>query len=168
MRGGEELRGLSQWVQLYTGAQINFGDLTLYLTFLKTPIACQTATVSSLLFPLIDLQPSRSPNRCAPATSCRLHWRFYRAVVGKSDEIIAYCFSVTKIKVSLNESVISTDHWFLKHFVQCNRSLVFKSQQHLYFLPENLRFKNKMIDFAHHCYRGSVGVLSSTYVVTCR
>jgi hypothetical protein len=28
--GGEggELRGLSQWVQLYTGAQINFGDLT--------------------------------------------------------------------------------------------------------------------------------------------
>ncbi len=28
-RGGRgELRGLSQWVQLYTGAQINFGDLT--------------------------------------------------------------------------------------------------------------------------------------------
>ncbi len=30
--GGGELRGLSQWVQLYTGAQINFGDLTPYLT----------------------------------------------------------------------------------------------------------------------------------------
>jgi hypothetical protein len=29
-RGGRvELRGLSQWVQLYTGDQINFGDLTL-------------------------------------------------------------------------------------------------------------------------------------------
>ncbi len=27
-----ELRGLSRWVQLYTGAQINFGDLALYLT----------------------------------------------------------------------------------------------------------------------------------------
>ncbi len=30
---GGELRGLSQWVQLYIGAQINFGDLTPYLTF---------------------------------------------------------------------------------------------------------------------------------------
>ncbi len=30
---GGVLRGLSQWVQLYTGAQINFGDLTPYLTF---------------------------------------------------------------------------------------------------------------------------------------
>ncbi len=29
---GGELPGLSQWVQLYTGAQINFGDLTPYLT----------------------------------------------------------------------------------------------------------------------------------------
>ncbi len=31
--GGGQLRGLSQWVQLYTGAQINFGDLTPYLTY---------------------------------------------------------------------------------------------------------------------------------------
>ncbi len=31
--GGGELRGLSQLVQLYTGAQINFGDLTPYLTY---------------------------------------------------------------------------------------------------------------------------------------
>ncbi len=33
--GGGELRGLSanEYVQLYTGAQINFGDLTLYLTY---------------------------------------------------------------------------------------------------------------------------------------
>ncbi len=31
--GAVELRGLSQWVQLCTGAQINFGDLTSYLTF---------------------------------------------------------------------------------------------------------------------------------------
>ncbi len=30
--GGGGLRGLSQWVQLYTGAQRNFGDLTPYLT----------------------------------------------------------------------------------------------------------------------------------------
>jgi hypothetical protein len=34
--GGGELRGLSQWVQLYTGAQINFGDLTPYLTYAET------------------------------------------------------------------------------------------------------------------------------------
>ncbi len=31
--GGGELRGLSQRVQLYTGGQINFGDLTPYLTY---------------------------------------------------------------------------------------------------------------------------------------
>ncbi len=30
---GVELRGLCQWVQLYTEAQINLGDLTPYLTF---------------------------------------------------------------------------------------------------------------------------------------
>jgi hypothetical protein len=33
MRGGEGLRGLSEWVQLYTGDQITFGDLTPYLTY---------------------------------------------------------------------------------------------------------------------------------------
>ncbi len=32
-RGGGELRCLSQWVQLYTGAHINFGDLTPYWTY---------------------------------------------------------------------------------------------------------------------------------------
>ncbi len=31
--GGGELRGVSQRVQLYTGAQINFGDVTPYLTY---------------------------------------------------------------------------------------------------------------------------------------
>ncbi len=29
--GGGGLQGLSQWVQLYTGAQLNFGDLIPYL-----------------------------------------------------------------------------------------------------------------------------------------
>ncbi len=33
MRGGPELQGLSQRVQLYSGAQINFGDLSPYLTY---------------------------------------------------------------------------------------------------------------------------------------
>jgi hypothetical protein len=28
--GGGELWGLGEWVQLYTGAKINFGDLTPY------------------------------------------------------------------------------------------------------------------------------------------
>ncbi len=32
-RGGGGLQGLSQWAQLYTGAQMNFGDLTPYLTY---------------------------------------------------------------------------------------------------------------------------------------
>ncbi len=31
--GGELRGGLRQWVQQYTGAQINFGDLTPYLTY---------------------------------------------------------------------------------------------------------------------------------------
>jgi hypothetical protein len=35
---GGELRGLSQWVQLYIGAQINFGDLTPYLKGLSHEI----------------------------------------------------------------------------------------------------------------------------------
>jgi len=39
--GGRELRGLSQWVQLYTGAQINFGDLTPYLTYGNNPRGMQ-------------------------------------------------------------------------------------------------------------------------------
>ncbi len=30
---GGDLRGLNQWVQLYIGAQINFGDLTPYLAY---------------------------------------------------------------------------------------------------------------------------------------
>ncbi len=34
--GGGELRGLSQWVLLWAGAQINFGDLTPYLTYDRT------------------------------------------------------------------------------------------------------------------------------------
>ncbi len=34
---------------------------------------------------------------------------------------------------------------FFIHFVQCNRSLVFKSQRDLYFFLENQCFKNKMI-----------------------
>ncbi len=35
---GKCLRDLSQWVQLYTGAQINFGDLTPYLTYGGAPL----------------------------------------------------------------------------------------------------------------------------------
>jgi len=34
--GGVEFRGLGQWVQLYKGAQINFRDLTPYLTYDST------------------------------------------------------------------------------------------------------------------------------------
>jgi hypothetical protein len=45
---GELLRGLSQWVQLYTGAQINFGDLTPYLNLWFATIG--TASWRRLLF----------------------------------------------------------------------------------------------------------------------
>ncbi len=44
--GGGELRGLSQWVQLYTGAQINCGDLTPYLTY-----GCAPSFESPINFP---------------------------------------------------------------------------------------------------------------------
>ncbi len=40
--GGGELRGLSQWVQLDRGAQINFRDLTPYLTYDVTTLPKET------------------------------------------------------------------------------------------------------------------------------
>ncbi len=43
---------------------------------------------------------------------------------------------------------ISTEHSFLKHLVQFNRSLVFKCQRDFHFFPGNQRFRIKMIDFA--------------------
>ncbi len=49
------------------------------------------------------------------------------------------------------EPFILTELSFLKHFVQCNRSLVFKYQRDVYIFPENQRFKNKMIEYADHC-----------------
>ncbi len=47
----------------------------------------------------------------------------------------------------------STKHSFLKQLVQFNWSLVFKCQWDLHFFLENQRFKNKMIEFAHHCFK---------------
>ncbi len=49
---------------------------------------------------------------------------------------------------------------FLKHFVQYNRSLVFKYQRNLYFFPENQHFKNTLIDYAHHRKVGNLPLLS--------
>jgi hypothetical protein len=48
-RGGE-LRGLSQWVKLYTGAQINFGDLTPYLTYGMNHITIKTRNPKCRLY----------------------------------------------------------------------------------------------------------------------
>ncbi len=42
------LRGLSQWVQLYTGAQINFGDLTPYLTYVYNTLILSGSVSGSL------------------------------------------------------------------------------------------------------------------------
>jgi hypothetical protein len=57
-----------------------------------------------------------------------------------------------QIKVSLYlEPFLSTEHSFLKHLVQLNMSQAFKCQRDFHFFPENQRFKNKMIDFAHPC-----------------
>jgi hypothetical protein len=39
--GGGGLQVLSQIVQLYTGAQINFGDLTPYLTYARNRLKSQ-------------------------------------------------------------------------------------------------------------------------------
>ncbi len=60
------------------------------------------------------------------------------------------------------EPFISTCSFF-KHFVQYNRPLVFKYQRDLYFFPENQRFKNKMIDYAHHWQ-----LLKNLHDVLCR
>ncbi len=40
--GVGELRGISQWVQLYTGAQINLGDLTPYLNYTQKKFRFQS------------------------------------------------------------------------------------------------------------------------------
>jgi hypothetical protein len=48
-RGGGELRGLIQCVQLYTGAQINIGDLTSYLTYGAVPLIRSIIRPSELL-----------------------------------------------------------------------------------------------------------------------
>ncbi len=46
--GGGEWRGLGQWVQLYTGAQINFGDLTPYSTY-DSRLKLRTVNFNSLV-----------------------------------------------------------------------------------------------------------------------
>ncbi len=55
---------------------------------------------------------------------------------------------------------ISLDSTF-KHFVQCSRSVVFKYQRDLYFFLEKKRFKNKMIDFVHHCMKGLAPLINN-------
>ncbi len=52
--GGRVLRGLSQWVQLYTGAQINFGDLTPYLTYGLNKGKLQVSYCETNLFWLVS------------------------------------------------------------------------------------------------------------------
>jgi hypothetical protein len=54
------------------------------------------------------------------------------SVVGKSYEFIALPLSVNR----RIEYFISTEHSFLKHLVQFNRSQVFKCQQDFHFYPE--------------------------------
>ncbi len=46
--GGGELRGLSEWVQLCTGAQINVGDLTPYLTNALTSLRVEKCLLLTL------------------------------------------------------------------------------------------------------------------------
>jgi hypothetical protein len=51
-KGGGGMRGLSQWVQLYTGAQINYGDLTIYLTYGTILSHCKLPGPVMILKPL--------------------------------------------------------------------------------------------------------------------
>ncbi len=46
----------------------------------------------------------------------------------------------------------SMERWLLKHFVHCNRSLVFKSQQDLYFFPEINALKKKWLIMPNTAY----------------
>jgi hypothetical protein len=54
--GGGELRGLSQWVQLYKGGHINFVDLTPYLTY---DYGSHGNTVLYILFQNLDFKLSQ-------------------------------------------------------------------------------------------------------------
>ncbi len=47
--------------------------------------------------------------------------------------------------------LISTERSFHKHFVQCIRSFSNTSEIPLLFPRKNQRFKNKIIDYTHHC-----------------
>ncbi len=60
--GGGELRDLSQWVQLYTGAQINFGDLTPYLTYAENYLDAESESKCRTWY--------RIGKRCPLPTSC--------------------------------------------------------------------------------------------------
>ncbi len=58
-----------------------------------------------------------------------------------------------QIKVSCNWNLFnSTEHSFIKHLVQFNRSLDFKCLRDFQFFTENQRFKNKMADFAQRFF----------------
>ncbi len=72
--GGGGLRGLSQWVQLYIGALINFGDLTPYLTYdSQFPILLNN-------FPADDYVTvtQRDPACAAGTYSCTPLWRSFK------------------------------------------------------------------------------------------
>jgi hypothetical protein len=73
-RGGE-LRGLKQWVQLYTGAQINFGDLTPYLTYGCYPLSGMSVYVKLRCVwnyvPVFLCSKSAPPPPLSPATPPR-------------------------------------------------------------------------------------------------
>jgi len=86
--GGGELRGLSQWVQLYTGAQINFGDLTPYLTYVVT---------------LHDLSILLTCAGCLPGPECaaRLPFRGLHRVHGQQEWLSLVYFSNFALQIQI-------------------------------------------------------------------
>ncbi len=71
---GGELRGLSQWAQLYTGAQINFGDLTPYLTYRHpTPSRTKVNQAINLLSTSYPFEPRRTLLSQAASCSAKPH-----------------------------------------------------------------------------------------------
>jgi hypothetical protein len=44
-------------------------------------------------------------------------------------------------------------------------SQVFKCHRDFHFFPENQQFKNKMIDFAHHCIEGISTIIPHFYIL---
>ncbi len=95
-------------------------------------------------------QPPPLPCACAHVSwflsvRMRIYYQWWARAMNSCFTLECWFFK-KQLKVSLYlEPFISTEHLFLKHLVQFNRSLVYKCQREFHFFTENQRFKKKWL-----------------------